>query len=229
MAQENEKHKLKWGTAKKEEYKINEYDPNNENDWRNIPLFSNVLDPNNPQAAAIMALQKKEKPKNRAKTFKNSGNKAYLLGQDRYKDALSYYDQALNVKCNDTRLNSTIYANRAQIQLCLKNYGKVISDCNKSISLDPNTYKSYWRASIASRALKKYKQAIKYCNDGINIMKKLIENEKQNPTLIDDKINNSSSDQTESESESESESETHIKKKKKIIKTELEKLTEQCI
>lgn len=77
----SEEHKSKWTTAKKKEYKdTKKYDPKNENDWRNIPLFSNALDPNNPQAAAIMALQKKEKPKNRAKNYKNSGNKAYLLG-----------------------------------------------------------------------------------------------------------------------------------------------------
>ena len=77
---ESEKHTLKWTTAKKEEYKTDKYDPKNQNDWRNIPLFSDVLDPNNPQAAALLDIQKKTTPKNRAKNYKNSGNKAYQLG-----------------------------------------------------------------------------------------------------------------------------------------------------
>ena len=76
----SEKHKLKWTTAKKEEYKTDKYNPKNQDDWRNIPLFSNVLDPDNPQAAALLDIQKKTTPKNRAKNYKNSGNKAYLLG-----------------------------------------------------------------------------------------------------------------------------------------------------
>ena len=70
----------KWKQKKREEYKTDGHDPSNVNDWRNIPLFSDTLDPRNPQAAAILKMQKKEKPKNRANNFKKSGNRAYLLG-----------------------------------------------------------------------------------------------------------------------------------------------------
>eukprot|EP01083_Nonionella_stella_P056513 148775_1 len=232
MAQQNnddtfssKEHKLKWTQAKKEEYKTDKYNVNNTNDWRNIPLFSNALDPNNPQAAAIMSLQKREKPKSRAKHYKSSGNKAYLLGPHRYQDAITYYTQALDVKCKDNTLNSTIYANRAQIQLCLKNYGKVISDCVRSIELQPNTYKSYWRAAMASRALSKHTEAIQFCDNGLCIMQKLIENETRNPTPIDRKDADTSGD---SSSESEEDDDAKTKKTKKI-KTELQKLNEQYL
>ena len=208
--------KLKWTTAKKKEYK------KPENDWRNIPLFSNVLDPSNSSSAAILALQKKEKPRNRAKEYKNSGNKACKLGPCRYADAITYYTQALGVKCKDKTLNATIYANRAQINLCLKNYGKVIADCKESIRLQPNCYKSYWRAATALRALSKYSEAITFCEDGLIKMDKLIQNEKENESKTK-KIESSSDESSESEDESSE------KNKKKIQKTELQKLEEQYV
>ena len=133
----------------------------------------------------------------------------------------------MDVKCKDKTLNSTIYANRAQIQLCLKNYGKVIADCKKSIELQPNTYKSYWRAATALRALSKYTEGIEWCNNGLIIMEKLIENEKKNPTPMDKKDRKRNEDSDTSSEEEEEEEKNN--KKKKVQKSELQKLNEQYL
>jgi hypothetical protein len=58
---------------------------NGPEDLRFIPLFSNVLDddPNNAAAQAIRAMQEDTSPSERAEALKNSGNKAYQLGEER--------------------------------------------------------------------------------------------------------------------------------------------------
>jgi hypothetical protein len=61
---------------------------------------------------------------------KGPDNKMYL------RHAYEKYTDAINVKCSNPKINAKIHSNRAQINLKLKNYGKVIIDCKISLKFD---------------------------------------------------------------------------------------------
>ena len=65
------------------------------------------------------ALQDETTPLERAQEFKESGNTAYKIGKSRWNDAIIYYTQAIEEECEDVKLNSQLYANRAQVHLSL--------------------------------------------------------------------------------------------------------------
>lgn len=103
----------------------------------------------------------------RVNYLKISGNKAYKLGSSRWNDAIIYYNQALELNCGDSTMESLIYSNRAQIQLAKKEYIYCLLDCRKSLELNPNHIKSYYRAAKASKALNKLKEAKSFCIKGL--------------------------------------------------------------
>jgi hypothetical protein len=55
-----------------------------------------------------------------AENFKNQGNEAYGRGRPGYADAIKFYTQALDVECEDKKLNEACYANRAAVNLELR-------------------------------------------------------------------------------------------------------------
>lgn len=117
---------------------------------------------------AMMALREEEAPETVAFNFKESGNTVFKEGPHRYKDAIDYYTNALDVNCSDQALNSLILSNRAQVQIALKNYGHAIKDCEKAIELDASNSKAYFRASKASLSLKKVEQSLSFARKGLS-------------------------------------------------------------
>jgi hypothetical protein len=136
-----------------------------------MPLFMEFApsegDPANPELEAILSLQREESPEQVAENYKHSGNEAYQMGKHRYKDALRYYELALDQKCGNAVLNATVLSNRAQVHIALGNFGHAIADCTTAIKIDSNNTKAYFRAASASFHLAKYNQAINYCRGGI--------------------------------------------------------------
>lgn len=65
------------------------------------------------------------------------------------KEAYHKYTDAINIKCPDPVINAKLHANRAQLNLKLKNYGKVINDCKECLKYDPNFVKGYYRYAKA--------------------------------------------------------------------------------
>lgn len=65
------------------------------------------------------------------------------------KEAYKKYTEAINLKCSNPSINAKLHANRAQINLKLKNYGKVLTDCRLCIQYDPNYVKGYFRYAKA--------------------------------------------------------------------------------
>lgn len=53
------------------------------------------------------------------------------------KEAYQKYTEAIHIKCPDPAINAKLHANRAQLNLKLKNYGKVIIDCKMCLKYDP--------------------------------------------------------------------------------------------
>lgn len=69
------------------------------------------------------------------------------------KDAYKKYTEAIHLKCPSPATNAKLHANRAQLNLKLKNYGKVIQDCKVCLKFDPNYIKGFFRYAKALNTL----------------------------------------------------------------------------
>lgn len=81
------------------------------------------------------------------------------------KEAYQKYTQAIKLKCSSPAVNAKLHANRAQLNLKLRNYGKVINDCKSCLQFDPNYVKGYYRYAKALLALEKYEECVKLLSD----------------------------------------------------------------
>jgi len=142
----------------------------NDDDWKQLPMFVESL-PDEPSSNvhlnALQSISDECTPAERADAFKDVGNDFYKAGKERYNDAIYYYSKALNVKCNDMRLNSAILSNRAACNLELGNYRKVIQDCTVAIEFNKDNMKAYFRAARAFFALNKDKDALNMCDKAL--------------------------------------------------------------
>lgn len=64
------------------------------------------------------------------------------------------------------KLWGTLLANRAAVNLKLKNFRSVILDCMETVNIDPTNPKAYYRASKAAQGLKRYKKALHILSQG---------------------------------------------------------------
>lgn len=143
-----------------------------------IPLMSSVAPaPGSNQAFDALTAFADETPKvERATNYKNSGNAGVQLARAakkkevkmrKYRDAVIYYTQALQLECEDHSLNSVICSNRAMANLALEQYGRARDDCIQAISFDRTNIKAYYRAAQANKALENYKQALIFVSHGL--------------------------------------------------------------
>ena len=136
-----------------------------------LPFFMTTLPDNfedNVQLQALQALLYEGTDEEIAANFKERGNEAFKLGSRAgYMDALVLYTKGLDLRCNDVALNAQLWANRAAAQYSLGNYGFCVKDAVRSLALNPENAKCYWRAASAAMALKKYQQAGQFCSAGL--------------------------------------------------------------
>ena len=85
------------------------------------------------------------------------------------KKAMNSYIDALAQETDSLELRAKILGNRALINMWLKNYGKVIDDCVKALSINKNNIKLYVRATEAFLKLEKYDRCIKFADKGLEI------------------------------------------------------------
>ena len=64
--------------------------------------------------------------------------------------------EAVKYKTDDFELLAKIYSNLGYVNLELKNYGKVVDNCNKCLEYKKDFIKVYYRKSRALFLLKKY-------------------------------------------------------------------------
>uniref|UniRef100_A0A7S2X907 Cns1/TTC4 wheel domain-containing protein n=1 Tax=Lotharella oceanica TaxID=641309 RepID=A0A7S2X907_9EUKA len=131
----------------------------------NIPLFSKARPSKDKQGDAwkmVEAIEANQDPKVKATELKNNGNECFKAGPKRWKDAITFYTQAIDEECGDARLDSVCLSNRALIHMKQKNYGKCIDDCKLAIEKNPRNPKAYLRAGQASWELGKRKEAMRW-------------------------------------------------------------------
>ena len=64
-------------------------------------------------------------------------------------------------------LLETLYVNRAQCQLLLRNYRSCIQDCGGALRLNPNNLKAYWKSAKALLAVDRIDEAEDACARGL--------------------------------------------------------------
>jgi len=127
-----------------------------------------AIDPDDPDMAALLALQEETPPEERAEAFKDRGNESLRLGTPFHvRQASACYTQALEQGSSDVCANSTYLANRAQAQLLLKNWGRALADGRLALSLNPGNLKAAWRAAKAAAELGRHEEVEQLCAAGL--------------------------------------------------------------
>jgi len=190
----------------KEKQEIKENDENKNEETKTLPenleidhpLFkskpiSNEDVENDDTLLALQNLVFEGTPKEIAENFKEQGNECFKKGTKFYKNAIAYYTQGIKQEFDDKELMSTLYANRAAVNMQLENFGRVVEDCLESIKILPNV-KALYRLSKAYFSLKNYDDAIHYSEEGIKIeetnktFKKLIKDCKVEKNKIEQRL-----------------------------------------
>ncbi|KAI0660911.1 40S ribosomal protein S7 [Cubamyces menziesii] len=130
-----------------------------------VPLFMKSLPEDAADDVAISALQSlayEGTPDEIAQNFKEQGND-YFKGK-RYREALGFYTQGVDAKPTDNTILEALLCNRAACNLELQNYGSVLRDCSKAISVNPKCSKAYYRSALALIALERYDEALDCCD-----------------------------------------------------------------
>ncbi|KAK0231124.1 40S ribosomal protein S7 [Armillaria fumosa] len=128
-----------------------------------VPLFMKSLpeDTNDVAIAALQELAYEGTPDEQAQNFKEQGNE-YFKGK-RYREALGFYSQGVDAKPTDIVLQEALLCNRAACNLELQNYGSVLRDCSKALTLNPKSSKAYYRSAMALVSLRRVDEAIDCC------------------------------------------------------------------
>ncbi|KAG5494254.1 hypothetical protein GH5_02247 [Leishmania sp. Ghana 2012 LV757] len=147
--------------------------------WETMPFFMESITPEdidkNANCAALASIVYDELPPDEvAANRKEHGNRALNMAlnptQERRENlaraACYSYTEALQAKGKDTKLSSTIYANRSLAHFIIGNYGHALADAQRSIILDPHYRKAYYRAAKCALALKKYDMGLQFLEKG---------------------------------------------------------------
>ncbi|KAI0052603.1 40S ribosomal protein S7 [Auriscalpium vulgare] len=133
-------------------------------DLDSVPLFMQSLPEDEGDNVALSALQSLAHdgtPDEIAQNFKEQGND-YFKGR-RHREALGFYTQGVDAKPTDPTLLEALLCNRAACNLELKNYGSVLRDCSKAITINDKSSKAFYRSGLALMALERVDEAIDCC------------------------------------------------------------------
>jgi len=96
-----------------------------------------------------------EETKQTAIRKKDEGNEHFKNGE--YEKAIELYSEAIKLNPDEP----TFYTNRSIAHFKTEGYGYALEDANKSISLNRNFFKGYYRRAATNMALGKFKEALK--------------------------------------------------------------------
>ncbi|KAI0069212.1 TPR-like protein [Artomyces pyxidatus] len=112
--------------------------------------------------SALQSLVHEGTPDEIAQNFKEQGND-YFKGR-RYREALGFYTQGVDAKPTDPALQGALLCNRAACNLELQNYGSVLRDCSRAITLNSRSSKAFYRSGLALLALDRVDESIDCCD-----------------------------------------------------------------
>ncbi|SCU85056.1 LADA_0D05446g1_1 [Lachancea dasiensis] len=138
-----------------------------------MPFFMKTLDDTdgeggqNNELEALKALAYEGEPHEVAENFKNQGNDLYKV--KRYREAREMYTKGVEIDCNDSKINESLYSNRAACELELKNFRRCIDDCKSALTFNSKNIKCYYRVARAFYSLERHDDAKQAVNFGLQI------------------------------------------------------------
>ncbi|KJA24633.1 hypothetical protein HYPSUDRAFT_86005 [Hypholoma sublateritium FD-334 SS-4] len=130
-----------------------------------VPLFMKSLpddDANDTTLSALQSLIYEGTPDEVSQNFKEQGNE-YFVGK-RYREALGFYTQGVDAKPSDNSILEALLCNRAACNLELQNYGSVLRDCSKALSVNSKSSKAFYRSATALVSLGRFDEAEDCCS-----------------------------------------------------------------
>eukprot|EP00331_Platyophrya_macrostoma_P002565 CAMPEP_0176419818 /NCGR_PEP_ID=MMETSP0127-20121128/8265_1 /TAXON_ID=938130 /ORGANISM="Platyophrya macrostoma, Strain WH" /LENGTH=509 /DNA_ID=CAMNT_0017800351 /DNA_START=58 /DNA_END=1587 /DNA_ORIENTATION=- len=109
-----------------------------------------------PDSSKCMQLKKKL---NKFDDFKEKANEAFKRGD--YEEAIKYYTDSLELDPGYKSYNSIIFANRAAAQMKLTKYQEALADVDKSIELNADYAKAYFRRGEIKILLEDFEDAVR--------------------------------------------------------------------
>eukprot|EP00171_Calliarthron_tuberculosum_P004444 IDg4444t1 len=104
--------------------------------------------------------------------FKSSGNKAMTSGA--FQRAARQYTKALELDPG----NAILYSNRSAAHFNLRQFAESLEDAESAILCDSMWWKAYKRKGLSLIHMQRYEEAISALEEGLNIVKKNAEMEK---------------------------------------------------
>ncbi len=141
-----------------------------------MPLFMTEIDETdgeggeNVHLEALKSLAYDGEPDEIATNFKNQGNDCFKSKD--FKNAIEYYNKALDINCNIDSIDAACYGNRAACNLELKNYRRCINDCKECLKLEPKNIKAIYRTGKAFFKIDKINESIQILQYGLSIDEK---------------------------------------------------------
>jgi len=119
--------------------------------------------------------------KEKADKFKNEGNE--LMKQEKYKEALDFYNKAIEIDKN----NAVYYCNRAAAHSKLNDFTNSIEDCKNALKIDPSYSKAWGRLGLALLSNNQNEEAYEAYGKAIQL-EPTNEGYKQNLKIVEEKI-----------------------------------------
>uniref|UniRef100_A0A4W5PDY6 Tetratricopeptide repeat domain 4 n=1 Tax=Hucho hucho TaxID=62062 RepID=A0A4W5PDY6_9TELE len=137
------------------------------------------IDPmKHPELAAIQSIiHDDDRPlEEQAESLKDEGNDYFK--EKNYKKAIVSYTAGLKKNCSDYNVNAILHSNRAAAHFHLGNMRSALNDAVAAKKFKPDHLKALIRGATCCTELKKYTDALQWCEEGLKLQptdKKLLE------------------------------------------------------
>ncbi|XP_029606401.1 tetratricopeptide repeat protein 4 [Salmo trutta] len=168
---------------KKEKYSNAFSEKNWEEEFDKVPMFMKTapeeIDPmKHPELAAIQSIiHDDDRPlEEQAESLKDEGNDYFK--EKNYKKAIVSYTAGLKKNCSDYNVNAILHTNRAAAHFHLGNMRSALNDAAAAKKFKPGHLKALIRGATCCTELKKYADALQWCEEGLKLQptdKKLLE------------------------------------------------------
>ncbi|XP_031641527.1 tetratricopeptide repeat protein 4 isoform X2 [Oncorhynchus kisutch] len=148
-----------------------------------VPMFMKTapdeIDPmKHPELAAIQSIiHDDDRPlEEQAESLKDEGNDYFK--EKNYKKAIVSYTAGLKKNCSDSNVNAILLTNRAAAHFHLGNMRSALNDSVAAKKFKPDHLKALIRGASCCMELKKYTDALLWCEEGLKLQptdKKLLE------------------------------------------------------
>lgn len=109
-------------------------------------------------------------PEELALSYKDDGN--FNFKYKKYRMAIISYTEGLKAKCNNNDVNASLFNNRSAAHYFLKNYRSALLDANSALQLKANHEKALTRAANCCYKMKRFEEAVEYCDKILDANKK---------------------------------------------------------